>query len=52
MNLDMTFQLLIIIVVWMTQLITIPIWVSKFRYGPFEWLWRTLYYLEIQKLKK
>jgi uncharacterized protein len=41
-------QVLIVIVVWIVQLILSPIWLHYFRFGPIEWLWRSLTYLKIQ----
>jgi uncharacterized protein len=29
---------------WLFQLIASPIWLKYFKYGPFEWLWRSLTY--------
>lgn len=47
--------------VWQATLITIPIylaqvlfsrfWLARFRYGPLEWLWRSLTYLRIQPMR-
>jgi len=34
--------------VWAFQLIVTPIWLKQFRFGPFEWLWRSLSYWKIQ----
>jgi uncharacterized protein len=34
----------IVAVIWLAQLIVSPLWLSVFRYGPFEWLWRCLTY--------
>lgn len=28
--------------VWAVQLVWSPLWLARFRYGPFEWLWRSL----------
>lgn len=28
--------------VWLVQLIWSPLWLAVFRYGPFEWIWRSL----------
>ncbi|GAB3934564.1 DUF418 domain-containing protein [Larkinella terrae] len=36
--------------VWVFQLITSPIWLSYFRFGPFEWLWRSLTYWKPQPM--
>jgi uncharacterized protein len=30
--------------IWIFQLITSPIWLKYFQFGPFEWLWRSLTY--------
>jgi len=30
--------------VWVLQLVWSPLWLSRFRMGPFEWLWRRLSY--------
>lgn len=32
----------IVAVIWVAQIIWSPIWLRHFRYGPFEWLWRSL----------
>ena len=38
--------------VWIFQMIVSPIWLAYFRFGPAEWLWRTLTYLERQPMRK
>ncbi|MHB1422747.1 MAG: DUF418 domain-containing protein [Gemmataceae bacterium] len=30
--------------IWMSQLIVSPVWLHHFRFGPMEWLWRSLTY--------
>jgi uncharacterized protein len=35
---------------WMVQLIISPLWLDRFRYGPAEWLWRTLTYRKIEPM--
>ncbi|RYF69464.1 MAG: DUF418 domain-containing protein, partial [Cytophagaceae bacterium] len=47
--------------VWQATLITIPIfvvqvlfgqfWLARFRYGPLEWVWRSLTYLRLQPMR-
>ena len=37
-------QWAIVIAVWALQLIWSPLWLSRFRMGPLEWLWRRLSY--------
>lgn len=38
--------------VWFFQIIVSHIWLRYFRFGPFEWLWRTLTYWKPQSMKK
>jgi len=37
-------QWAIVVAVWSLQLIWSPLWLSRFRMGPLEWLWRRLSY--------
>jgi len=37
-------QLGVIVAIWIAQLIWSPIWLQRFRFGPFEWLWRSASY--------
>ena len=37
---------------WLLQIIWSHIWLRYFRFGPFEWLWRSLTYWKIQPIKK
>jgi uncharacterized protein len=36
---------------WIVQLIVSPIWLRNFRFGPAEWLWRSLTYKQKQKMQ-
>ena len=46
------FQLVgVVIAIWAFQLWYSPIWLRYFRFGPFEWLWRTLTYGKIQPMR-
>ena len=38
--------------IWALQLIVSPLWLKHFRFGPLEWLWRTLTYWKIQPIRK
>ncbi len=38
--------------IWLMQLIVSPIWLEHFRFGPLEWLWRSLTYWKIQPFKR
>ena len=43
-------QIAIVIAVWTVQLIVSPIWLRHFRFGPLEWLWRSLTYRRVQPM--
>ncbi|MDJ0639810.1 MAG: DUF418 domain-containing protein [Paracoccaceae bacterium] len=45
-------QILIVFGVWAVQLIVSPLWLSHFRFGPLEWLWRSLTYLQRQPMRR
>jgi len=45
-------QLYIVFGVWAAQLIWSPIWLRRFRFGPFEWLWRSLTYWKLQPMRR
>jgi uncharacterized protein len=38
----------IVLAIWTFQLIVSPIWLKYFRFGPAEWLWRSLTYWRLQ----
>lgn len=42
----------VVISVWIFQIIFSHIWLSYFRFGPFEWLWRSLTYWKRQPFLK
>src|SRR5262245_14825525 len=48
---DYAAQLLIVVAIWIVQLILSPIWLQSFRFGPAEWLWRTLTYGHVQPIR-
>ncbi len=43
--------LLVVGAVWLLQLIVSPIWLSRFRFGPMEWAWRSLTYWKRQPMR-
>jgi len=49
---DYAAQLLIVLAIWLVQLIISPIWLQHFRFGPAEWLWRSLTYWKRQPMRK
>ncbi|PID85688.1 MAG: hypothetical protein CSB13_06810 [Chloroflexi bacterium] len=47
---ERTGQLLLVFAVWVVQLIISPVWLKRYRFGPFEWLWRSLTYWQKQPM--
>ncbi len=45
-------QLGIVLAIWIVQLWVSPIWLRHYRFGPFEWLWRSLTYWQRQTLRR
>lgn len=48
---DRAGQLLIVLGIWALQLWLSPIWLHHFRFGPLEWLWRSLTYWKLQPMR-
>ncbi len=42
----------IVLTIWIMQLLASPIWLKYFRYGPAEWLWRSLTYWRLQPMRQ
>lgn len=38
--------------VWAVLLVACPWWVARFRYGPVEWLWRSVTYLSVPPIRR
>jgi uncharacterized protein len=38
--------------VWVVNLVVSPIWLKYFRFGPVEWVWRSLTYWKRQPMRK
>ncbi len=49
---DRPVQIAIVFAVFLAQMIYSPIWLKHFKYGPFEWAWRSLTYWKFQGFKK
>ncbi|MCK7592057.1 DUF418 domain-containing protein [Pseudomarimonas salicorniae] len=45
-------QLLVVLAVWTLQLIWSPIWMRHFLFGPLEWLWRALSYMQRPRMRR
>jgi uncharacterized protein len=42
----------IVLMIWIFQLLVSPIWLKYFRFGPAEWLWRSLTYWRLQPMRQ
>ena len=42
----------IVAAIWILQLSISPIWLKQFRFGPLEWLWRSLSYWKLQPQRR
>jgi len=38
--------------VWLTLLAASPLWLSRFKFGPLEWIWRSLTYMQLQPMRQ
>jgi uncharacterized protein len=41
----------VVLAIWAVQLVVSPIWLRRFRFGPVEWLWRSLTYGKPQPMR-
>jgi uncharacterized protein len=41
----------IVLVIWVLQLAISPVWLRTYRFGPAEWLWRSLTYWRWQPMR-
>jgi uncharacterized protein len=48
---ERTGQILFVLAIWIFQLVWSPIWLHYFRFGPAEWLWRSLTYRQLQPMR-
>jgi uncharacterized protein len=42
----------LVLAIWVVQLVISPIWLKYFRFGPMEWLWRSLTYWRLQPVQR
>lgn len=42
----------VVFAIWAAQLVISLLWLKRFRFGPVEWLWRTLTYMERQPMRR
>jgi uncharacterized protein len=43
-SIERKYQVLFVLGIWSILLIISPLWLKRFRFGPLEWLWRSLTY--------
>jgi uncharacterized protein len=41
----------VVLAIWIVQLIWSPLWLRRFRFGPAEWIWRSLTYWKKQPMR-
>jgi uncharacterized protein len=42
----------VVFAIWIFQLVFSPLWLKYFRFGPVEWLWRSLTYVKWQPMRR
>jgi uncharacterized protein len=47
---DYAEQFLFVVAIWTAQLAISPLWLARYRFGPAEWLWRSLTYWQRQPM--
>jgi len=45
-------QLAMVLAIWAFQLVVSPVWLRYFLFGPLEWLWRSLTYLQWEPFQR
>ena len=51
-KIERLWQFAIVLAIWALQLVVSPIWLKHFFFGPLEWLWRCLTYLQWEPLRR
>jgi uncharacterized protein len=49
---DYAQQLIVVAAIWAFQLVVSEAWLGRYRFGPAEWLWRSLTYWEVQPMRR
>lgn len=49
---SLALALLLCLAIYALQLFVSSVWLSRFRYGPMEWLWRSLTYGSLSKIPR
>lgn len=51
-EIDRVQMMQIVLAIWVAQLVISTLWLQVFRFGPLEWLWRSLTYGKLQPMAK
>ncbi|MEM7376578.1 MAG: DUF418 domain-containing protein [Pseudomonadota bacterium] len=51
-DVDRATQLLVVVLIWIAQLQLSAWWLARYRFGPVEWLWRSLTYFTFPPLRR
>jgi uncharacterized protein len=51
-SVERVWQAVIVAAIWAVQLVWSPWWLARFRFGPAEWVWRSLSYMKKQPFKR
>jgi uncharacterized protein len=51
-KIERVWQFAMVLAIWLLQLVVSPIWLKHFFFGPLEWLWRCLTYLQWEPLRR
>ena len=49
---DYAQQLIVVAAIWAFQLVVSQAWLGSYRFGPAEWLWRSLTYWQVQPMRR
>lgn len=49
---DYAWQFVFVAAIWAVQLVLSPLWLARYRFGPVEWMWRSLTYWQPQPMRK
>ncbi len=51
-DLDRSAQMVCVLGIWVFNIVFATVWLNRFKYGPFEWIWRSLTYGKMQPMRK
>ncbi|MBN2072146.1 MAG: DUF418 domain-containing protein [Candidatus Krumholzibacteriota bacterium] len=51
-SVERKWQIMIVFAIWILQFYLSPLWLKYFRFGPIEWVWRSLTYWKVQPMRQ